>query len=453
MEIVPDTPASKTYDQGLEKARERFCHRSSEEIHRTWQAIPGFRLGPEGLADDDLRRLSGRQLHRCGDVRRALFEGISQLQRRGLCHLFAGERILSSRFLISRATRTPPQKSLTAFQGLVQKYPKSEYVEDSKYKLQVIRGSARRQGNVDRPVLSEPPQLHGGDQPIPQRVAKLSNDPACRRSALSSGRSLSGTWESPMRRKRPRRCWGTIFPNSQWYQDAYALLKGKGLSPQENSRVLDGEDLSHGRSVLTGACAMLARLSIRDVVLIDQLDVEFSAGLNNPHWRDGRRQIHPSGCAFAGAWRAWGWRTCPPRRNAGPGDRGVRIAARTCGPRAGSRGRSIEIGDELILRRVQLADGRTRAYINDQSVSAQALRSLASALVEIHGQHDERALTDPATHRALVNSYAGADSLAVATQQCFRRLAQPGTQARGRARACRRGGGGRRFRPARSRRN
>ena len=48
----------------------------------------------------------------------------------------------------------------------------------------------------------------------------------------------------------------------------------------------------------------------------------------------------------------------------------------------------------MILRRVQLADGRTRAFINDQSVSVQTLKAVGSALVEIHGQHDERALVD-----------------------------------------------------------
>src|SRR5208337_3570205 len=65
------------------------------------------------------------------------------------------------------------------------------------------------------------------------------------------------------------------------------------------------------------------------------------------------------------------------------------------------------------------ADGRTRAYVNDQSVSVQALRILSSALVEIHGQHDERALTDPATHRALVDTYGGLDVLVAATQNAF----------------------------------
>ena len=59
----------------------------------------------------------------------------------------------------------------------------------------------------------------------------------------------------------------------------------------------------------------------------------------------------------------------------------------------------IQADDELILRRAQFADGRTRAFVNDQPVSVQALRTLGAALVEIHGQHDDRALVDAATHR------------------------------------------------------
>ncbi len=61
--------------------------------------------------------------------------------------------------------------------------------------------------------------------------------------------------------------------------------------------------------------------------------------------------------------------------------------------------------DELILRRVQFADGRTRAFVNDQPVSVQVLKALGAALVEIHGQHDERALVDVATHRRLLDAF------------------------------------------------
>ena len=61
----------------------------------------------------------------------------------------------------------------------------------------------------------------------------------------------------------------------------------------------------------------------------------------------------------------------------------------------------------MILRRVQLADGRTRAFINDQSISVQTLKAVGAALVEIHGQHDERALVDASTHRQLLDAFAG----------------------------------------------
>src|SRR5207237_10442317 len=68
--------------------------------------------------------------------------------------------------------------------------------------------------------------------------------------------------------------------------------------------------------------------------------------------------------------------------------------------------------EELILRRVQFADGRTRAFVNDQPVSAQALKTLGAALVEIHGQHDERALVDAATHRRLLDAFGGLEEKA-----------------------------------------
>jgi len=67
----------------------------------------------------------------------------------------------------------------------------------------------------------------------------------------------------------------------------------------------------------------------------------------------------------------------------------------------------LEDTGEMILRRVQLADGRTRAFINDQAISVQTLKAVGSALVEIHGQHDERALVDASTHRRLLDAFGG----------------------------------------------
>ena len=75
--------------------------------------------------------------------------------------------------------------------------------------------------------------------------------------------------------------------------------------------------------------------------------------------------------------------------------------------------------DELILRRVQFADGRTRAFVNDQPVSVQALKALGAALVEIHGQHDERALVDMATHRRLLDAFGGLEAEAAEVERLW----------------------------------
>ncbi len=74
--------------------------------------------------------------------------------------------------------------------------------------------------------------------------------------------------------------------------------------------------------------------------------------------------------------------------------------------------RENEIADdaELIMRRVQYADGRTRAFINDQPVGAGLMQAIGRQLVEIHGQHDDRALVDAATHRALLDAFGGLDA-------------------------------------------
>ena len=163
---------------------------------------------------------------------------------------------------------------------------------------------------------------------------------------------------------------------------------------------------------------MLARLSIRDVVLIDQLDLEFSTGLTILTGETGAgKTILLDALSLA---------------LGGRGDGGLVRHGQAQGQVTATfelppghaahallEGQDIEIGDELILRRVQLADGRTRAYVNDQSVSVQALRGLASSLVEIHGQHDERALTNSATHRALVDAYGGLEAQAGATQDAY----------------------------------
>jgi DNA repair protein RecN (Recombination protein N) len=160
---------------------------------------------------------------------------------------------------------------------------------------------------------------------------------------------------------------------------------------------------------------MLARLSIRDIVLIDQLELEFSGGLSILTGETGAgKSILLDALSLALGARGDG---ALVRHGASQGQ----VAAAFDLPPghaafAALASQDIRAEGELILRRVQLADGRTRAFVNDQSVSAQTLRTLAAGLVEIHGQHDERALLDASTHRALVDAYGGNSALCAATR-------------------------------------
>ncbi len=80
----------------------------------------------------------------------------------------------------------------------------------------------------------------------------------------------------------------------------------------------------------------------------------------------------------------------------------------------------IDVDGDLILRRVQVGDGRTRAFVNDQPVSVQILRAIGQQLVEIHGQHDDRALADTDEHRGLLDAFGGLRPLAAETAELHR---------------------------------
>jgi DNA repair protein RecN (Recombination protein N) len=154
---------------------------------------------------------------------------------------------------------------------------------------------------------------------------------------------------------------------------------------------------------------MLVRLSIRDIVLIDRLDIDFASGLSVLTGETGAGKSILLD-AFGLALGARGDSSLV-RHGADQGQ--VTAVFDVAGDHPAwsvLASNDIASDDQLILRRVQLADGRTRGFVNDQPVSVQILKSLGSALVEIHGQHDERALIDAASHRALLDAYGGLDA-------------------------------------------
>ena len=163
---------------------------------------------------------------------------------------------------------------------------------------------------------------------------------------------------------------------------------------------------------------MLARLSIRDIVLIDRLDIDFGTGLAALTGETGAGKSILLD-AFALALGARG-EAALVREGAEQGQVTAAFdVAKDHPARRVLAENDLGSEDELIVRRVQFADGRTRAFVNDQPVSVQVLRALGTALVEIHGQHDDRAFVEAATHRALLDAYGGIEDAAAAVRRLW----------------------------------
>ena len=164
---------------------------------------------------------------------------------------------------------------------------------------------------------------------------------------------------------------------------------------------------------------MLLSLSIRDIVLIDKLDLDWHGNL----------------CTLTGETGA-GKSILLDALGLAIGARGDAGLVRT-GASQGSVTAVFDISEnepvlavleengistdtmELILRRIQTTDGRSRAFCNDAPVSVGLLARLGSALVEIHGQNESQALTDAATQRRLLDQFAGIEEDVRALKQLY----------------------------------
>ncbi len=151
---------------------------------------------------------------------------------------------------------------------------------------------------------------------------------------------------------------------------------------------------------------MLSRLSIRDIVLIEKLDIDFAPGLSVLTGETGAgKSILLDALSLALGARG---DASLVRHGAAQGQViAVFDVPRNHPARALLADNAIDDDGDIILRRLQTADGRTRVFVNDQPSSVTLMRDVGRALVEIHGQHDERALVDPGAHREVLDAFGG----------------------------------------------
>ena len=160
---------------------------------------------------------------------------------------------------------------------------------------------------------------------------------------------------------------------------------------------------------------MLRQLAIRNVVLVEQLELEFDKGLGVLTGETGAGKsilLDSLGLALGA------------RSDAGlvrSGEDAASVSAEIELPSShpvhallAEQGIEADDGEPLILRRSLKADGGSRAFVGASSVPAGLLREIGALAVEIHGQHDERGLLNPRGHRALLDAFGGIDVTKVA---------------------------------------
>jgi DNA repair protein RecN (Recombination protein N) len=160
---------------------------------------------------------------------------------------------------------------------------------------------------------------------------------------------------------------------------------------------------------------MLIGLAIRDVVLADSLDLSFSAGLTVLTGETGAGKsiiLDALGLALGVRGEAG-----LVRRGAAQASAAAIFALETDHPAweaLEAKGIAFDRSEDLVMRRLLGADGRSRAFINDQATGVAALRELGELLVQVHGQHETVGLLDARTHRPLLDDFGGLEPLLAA---------------------------------------
>ena len=231
MEIVPDTPASKTYDQGLEKLANGSPAEAAKKFTDLGKEYPSSDWARKGLLMTTYAQYeAGDYTSAATSADRYLKDYANSADAPYVLYLQANAYYMQIPDISRDQERAA--KALATFQSLVQKYPKSEYVDDSKFKIQVTEDQlAGKEMSIGRFYLNRRNYTAAINQfrNVLQFYQTTRHAEEALYRLVEAYLGLGITEEA----QTAAAVLGHNFPDSQWYQDAYALLKGKGLSPHE----------------------------------------------------------------------------------------------------------------------------------------------------------------------------------------------------------------------------
>jgi DNA repair protein RecN (Recombination protein N) len=168
---------------------------------------------------------------------------------------------------------------------------------------------------------------------------------------------------------------------------------------------------------------MLRGLDISDMLIIERLELSFQPGLNVLTGETGAgKSILLDSLGFVLGWRG---RADLVRQGAAQGEVTAWFDLAQGHPaRAVLEEAGLPVGDELILRRINTAEGRKTAWVNDRRCSGEVLRQLSETLVELHGQHDDRGLLNPRGHRTILDTFGDLDGARAKVRSAWTELAR-----------------------------
>ena len=231
MEVTPDVPASKTYDQALQKLANGAPAEAAKKFNDLGKQYPESDWARKGLL------MTTYADYQAGDYTSAetnadryLKDYASSPEADYVLYLQANAYYMQIPDISRDQEKTA--KALETFKSVLEKYPKSEYVEDSKFKIQVTEDQlAGKEMSIGRFYLNRRNYTAAINRfrNVLQYYQTTRHAPEALYRLVEAYLGLGIATEA----QTAAAVLGHNFPDSQWYKDAYALLKGKGLSPQE----------------------------------------------------------------------------------------------------------------------------------------------------------------------------------------------------------------------------